>query len=442
MREMKDSGIEWFGAIPKNWHVSKLKYVNHFFNGDRGKNYPSGNDLVDEGIIFLTSNNLHNDILDTSYENSKYITDERYKILGGAKLQIDDIVFCLRGSVGNCSINKTETCGTVASSLMTIRPHNINPDFLNYMLHSDVANSQTRLFVNGSCAENLSADNVANYLFVEPPLLEQQQIATYLNSKCSNINAIIFDIQRQIEVLQEYKQSIITEAVTKGLDKNVALKDSGVEWIGKISSKANIIRLKHFSYMKGRIGWQGLKSTDFIDEGPYCITGTDFINGQVNWDTCYHVSEERYQMDPFIQVNIGDLLITKDGTIGKMAIISDLPNKACLNSHLLIIRPLNDKYTNKYLYYVMLSDIFNHYYSLVSNGSTMDSLSQEKMGNFSFPIFNIEIQHMITDYLDAKCADIDTILADKQKQLDTLTEYKKSMIYEYVTGKKEVPADA
>ena len=442
MREMKDSGVEWIGKIPQGWTVSKLKYSSQFFNGDRGKNYPSGNDLVDDGVIFLTSNNLHEDVLDTSYENSKYITEERYNILGGAKLRINDIVFCLRGSVGNCSINKTETQGTVASSLMTIRPQQSNADFVNYMLHSEVTYSQTRLFVNGSCAENLSADNVANYYFVEPPLAEQKQIATYLHSKCANIDTIISDIQLQIELLQEYKQSVITEAVTKGLDKNVAMKDCGVEWIGKISSKANIIRLKHFSYMKGRIGWQGLKSTDFIDEGPYCITGTDFINGQVNWDTCYHVSEERYQMDPYIQVKIGDLLVTKDGTIGKMAIISKLPNKACLNSHLLIVRPLNNKFTNKYLYYVMLSDIFSHYYSLVSNGSTMDSLSQEKMGNFSFPIYNIDIQHIITDYLDRKCAEIDAVLADKQKQLDTLTEYKKSLIYEYVTGKKEVPADA
>ena len=181
-----------------------------------------------------------------------------------------------------------------------------------------------------------------------------------------------------------------------------------------------------------------MNSEDFIEEGPYCVTGTDFVNGKINWETCYHVSDERYNMDSNIQLKIGDLLVTKDGTIGKLAVVDELPNKACLNSHLLIIRPLMNKFINKYLYYVMKSEIFYKYYNLVSSGSTMDSLSQEKTGNFIFPIYEIEKQKQIADYLDKKCKEIDELISDKQEQIKKMEQYKKSLIYEYVTGKKRV----
>lgn len=211
------------------------------------------------------------------------------------------------------------------------------------------------------------------------------------------------------------------------------MKDSGVPWIGKIAKGATVYTLKYNTYMKGRIGWQGLKSQDFIDEGPYCVTSTDFENGKVNWDTCYHVSLDRYNMDPFIQIKKGDLLISKDGTIGKLALIDDLPDKACLNSHLLIIRPLNQKYVIKYLYYVLQSSIFTTYYALVGNGSTMQSLSQEKLGQFKFPIWDITTQKHIVAFLDTKCSDIDAATADIQSEIDTLEKYKRSVITEAVT---------
>lgn len=212
--EMKDSGIRWIGSIPKDWNVSRLKYVAKFFNGDRGKNYPSGEDLTDDGIAFLTSNNIHGLILDCSHEKSKFITEERYNRLGGAKIQLNDIVFCLRGSVGNCAINKSLTKGTVASSLMTIRPIKASPDFINYLLQTDICEVQTIKAMNGSCAANLSAENVSNYYFVEPPVTEQKKIAVFLDSKCSEIDTIMASKQHQLEILASYKKSLIYEYVT------------------------------------------------------------------------------------------------------------------------------------------------------------------------------------------------------------------------------------
>lgn len=211
------------------------------------------------------------------------------------------------------------------------------------------------------------------------------------------------------------------------------MKQTGIQWIGEIPISWDIIRTKHFSYMKGRIGWQGLTSDEFIDEGPYLVTGTDFDNGHVCWERSYHVSEKRYEEAPEIQLRVGDLLVTKDGTIGKLAYIDALPGKASLNSHLLVMRPLQNKYINRFLFWMLSSSVFVEYYSLVSDGSTMDSLSQEKMGDFVFPTPPVWEQELIADYLDERCGHLDGIIVDLETQIEKLRAYRKAKITEIVT---------
>ena len=210
------------------------------------------------------------------------------------------------------------------------------------------------------------------------------------------------------------------------------MKDSGIQWIGLTPENWNLLRMKDCSYMKGRIGWQGLTADEFIEEGPYLITGTDFDNGRVCWDRSYHISEKRYDEDHAIQVREGDLLVTKDGTIGKLAYIDSMPGRASLNSHLLLIRPLRGKYINRFLYWVLGSSVFQGYYELVSSGSTMDSISQEKIGNFHFFAPSIIEQEAIADYLDKHCAKLDSIISDLELQIETLQKYRKSLILKTV----------
>ena len=213
--EMKDSGVEWIEKIPINWKISHVKFVADFYNGDRSKNYPSGGDIVDIGIYFLTANNIHDLEVDVSCENSKFITPEKYSRLGGAKIKVNDLIFCLRGSgVGNCAINKSLHCGTVASSLVAIRPKKIIPTYLNYIMNSPIATIQTKGLMNGSCAANLSVENVARYYFTEPPIVEQHKIADFLDQKCSEIDQTISEKKQQLETLAEYKKSLIYECVT------------------------------------------------------------------------------------------------------------------------------------------------------------------------------------------------------------------------------------
>lgn len=211
-REMKDSGVAWIGELPKEWGRTKIKMIASFFNGDRTSRYPQPSDFVDSGVAFLTSRNIDSDEVDLS--ETKYITEDKYKSLSGAKIQIDDIIFCLRGSVGKCAINRTLSCGTVASSLATIRPKDIYPKYLLYFLLSNIASTQTTIFMNGTCAANLSAENVGNYYITLPISTEQKEIADYLDAKCAEIDGLIAKKEQLVKELESYKKSLIYEVVT------------------------------------------------------------------------------------------------------------------------------------------------------------------------------------------------------------------------------------
>ena len=131
-------------------------------------------------------------------------------------------------------------------------------------------------------------------------------------------------------------------------------KDSGVEWIGQVPEGWAVKKIKHRCYVKGRVGWKGLKSSEFLLEGfSYLVTGTDFNDAKINWKECYHIDKERYEEDPYIQLQDDDLLITKDGTIGKLAIVESLDKPACLNSGIFVVRSLEEDFTTKYLYWVL-----------------------------------------------------------------------------------------
>lgn len=217
------------------------------------------------------------------------------------------------------------------------------------------------------------------------------------------------------------------------MKKYEAYKDSGIEWIGEIPKEWSILRMKHYFYMKGRIGWQGLKADEFIEDGPYLVTGTDFVNGKVCWERCYHISEERFNEAPEIHVQQGDLLITKDGTVGKLALIEEKPEKVSLNSHLLILRPVKGEIINHFVYWALQSVIFKDYVGLASSGSTMASLSQEKIGEFPLILPTLSEQQIIVSYLDYKIGQIDASISAINSQIDDLKAYRQSIISETVT---------
>ena len=211
------------------------------------------------------------------------------------------------------------------------------------------------------------------------------------------------------------------------------MKESGIDWIGQIPEEWDISKIKLTTQLNGRIGWQGLTSAEYKEEGPYLITGTDFYNGAINFETAVHIDEKRWSEASQIQVENGDLLITKDGTVGKVAIISGLDDKASLNSGVLRIQTV-DEIDRKFLYYVLLSDEFWMWFNYTNSGaSTILHLYQNVFDEFTFTFPSKNEQQKIADFLDKKTAQLDKVKALLEEQIQKLKDYRASLIYETVT---------
>jgi type I restriction enzyme S subunit len=212
-----------------------------------------------------------------------------------------------------------------------------------------------------------------------------------------------------------------------------AYKDTGISWMDQIPLHWEVEPIKYNSYVKGRIGWQNLRSDEFTNEGPYLITGMHFNDGGIDWDSCFHITEERYAMAPEIQVKEGDVLITKDGSIGKLAFISRLPDKASLNSHLLVLRPLHYRYDQRFLFHLLSSSIFQHYVLETQTGTTFFGITQESVEKFPLLLPPITEQRTIATFLDNQTSKIDLLIAKKQRLIELLQEKHTTLISQTVT---------
>lgn len=424
---MKDSGIEWIGVIPEDWETTRIGGLYSLRNTKVSD--------IDYPPLSVTMKGIMPQL-----ETAAKTNDHNNRKL----VKKDDFVINSRSDRrGSCGISTLD--GSVSLINIVLSPNEMmNPEYYNWVFTNPSFSDEFYKWGNG-IVDDLWTTNwnkMKNINVPHPDLETQKIIANYLNDKVSSIESLLIEINEEIENLENYKKSVITEAVTKGLDKNVEMKDSGIEWIGKIPKHWKVLRIKNAALLKARIGWQGLRSDEFMTEPnlPYLVTGTDFNNGLVDWDNCVRISEKRFEMDKNIQIKENDLLITKDGTIGKLAIAKNCPDKASLNSGVFVMRNQGPyKYVDKYMYYLLQSEQFYLWFELNDAGnSTIRHLYQRDFYNFSFTYPEIKEQNQIVDYLDKKTKLIDDSIAIKQKQLETLEEYKKSLIYEYVTGKKEV----
>lgn len=211
-------------------------------------------------------------------------------------------------------------------------------------------------------------------------------------------------------------------------------KDSEIEWLGSIPSHWSVRIFKQISYMKGRIGWQGLKYSEFSDDIrlPYLITGMNFKGGKIRWEEVYHISIDRYNEAPEIQLKVGDVLLTKDGTIGKLLLVDSLPGKASLNSHLLLLRAHKNAYLPSYLYYQLDSNNFSGHIEYNKYGTTFYGLTQEAMGRFKIILPPIQEQFQIAKYLDQKTTIIDTKISLLERKILNYKDLRICLINESV----------
>ena len=429
--ELKDSGIPWIGQIPKHWEIKRLKFI---LNERKENNKPVKTDFIlsltnEKGVIPYSEKGAQGNI------SKDDITGYKLAYPNDIILNSMNVVI---GSVGLSSY-----FGAISPVYYALySKENSNIKFYNYVFQTSVFQNSLKGLGNGilEIRMRIPMSNLNNVFLPLPPLNEQEKIAEFLDKKCEIIDKRLNNLERKIKSLKEYKKSLISECVTKGLNpKNMEFKDSGIPWIGQIPKHWKISKIKYECFLKGRIGWQGLTTAEYIEEGAYLVTGVDFLNGNIDWQNCVRVSEWRFNQAPEIQIKNNDLLITKDGTVGKIALTKDTPKQATLNSGVMLIRPKNKNYYEKFLFYILSSDQFWLWFSYINSGNTtIIHLYQNSFDNFSFTIPPLNEQKEIAEFLDKKCEKIDRLNENYTKQITALKEYKKSLIYECVTGKKEI----
>ena len=417
----KDSSIEWLGKIPAHWEVMPFKRHYYFSMGQT----ILSNELEENGHIPVVSATEGNQYFG-------YVSHPKFILNTG------DFVIPARGiSIGSV---KLITIPSVCTQTTIYAKKQISTNSLesNFVVFYQMGHRKNLFQYDRTAIPQITVDQVKNNPLLIPPLLEQKKISNFLNKRTAQIDSLVKKKEKQIELLKEKRLVLITQAVTKGLNSNVKMKDSGVKWLGRIPEHWKKDRIKYSTYVKGRIGWKGLRADEFIEEGPYLITGTDFQNGKVNWDTCYHITNERYLEDPYIQLKENDLLITKDGSIGKIAMVRNLPSRASLNSGVFITRPIKNNYCNSFMYWILNSQIFNFFINYMSRGSTINHLYQNVFEMFSFPLPSKKEQRSIIKFLDKETSRIDSLIEKIENSIKLLKEYRQVLITSAVTGKIDV----
>lgn len=420
----KDTQSCTIGKIPIQWQVLKLKY-NDIVEMGQSPNSDDYNN-VESGYPFLQGNADFGELFPKPFiwcETARKVA------------RCNDILFSVRAPIGAINIANREY--GIGRGLCAIRSKKSYFKYLYYLLQTLRIDLQS--IGTGSTYTAVSTEDVGNLTICLPTYFEQQLIANYLDKKTDQIDKLIEQKETLIELLQEEKTAIVNQAITKGLNKDVKLKDSGIEWLGEIPEHWKLKKIKYTSYVKARVGWKGLTSSDFeLNSDAYLITGTDFKGKEINWEFCYQVNNFWYENDPYIQLMENDLLITKDGTIGKIALVKNMPKKTTLNSGVFVVRPLKDFYLTEYLYWLLNSSIFDNFIKFIKTGSTINHLYQDVFENFQTPLPNIDEQLMIIDYLDTETNKVNNTISKIEREIELLHEYREALISEAVTGKIDV----
>lgn len=423
----KDSGVEWLGEVPGHWDCLKLKRLCDITDGTHYS--PS---TKSEGMPYITVSNVHDDFIDV--ENANKISQEDYDTLvrQGCQPQPGDVLLAKDGTVGRTAI-VTDNQYVVLSSLGILHPKAIDSKYLKYSLDSHCLQEQMSAAMAGSALRRITISKINDFVSAVPPIAEQQSIAAYLDFKTQQLDAIISENEAQVEDLQKYRQSIISEAVTRGLNSDVEMKESGVEWIGKVPGHWDVAKLSWVYQNIGSGTTPDTNNSAYYSEYGFNWLQTGDLNDGDIVETSKHVTELAIKERGLRIYPKGSLVIAMYGaTIGKIGLlqIDTTTNQACC------VLPPNDRMSNLYAKYVLQSakeELLRQ-----SAGGGQPNISQAIVKALSIPMPSMDEQQSIADYLDGKISQIDHLVNEIQAQLADLRSYKSSLITEAVTGKVDV----
>lgn len=418
MREMKDSGISWGGEIPKEWSVKKIKHISYVIGGNGFNVELQG--LESGDYPFCKASDISNagKYLDkaANYVTFDIARDQHYNIIPKGAILFPKIGEAMKKN--NRTICVLDCCAD--NNCQAIVPFERNCGMFLYYILTCV---NMGWFDNAGTIPCMNNRKFLNSKVPFPSLAEQQRIAEFLDRECGKIDGLKADIQAQIDTLEQYKRSIITEAVTHGLNPSAPMKDSGIPWVGKIPECWKVGRIGGLYELRN----QKVSDKDFM---PLSVTMKGVLP---QLETAAKTNDG----DNRKLVRVGDFAINSRSDRRGSCGISDYDGSVSLINTILKPRNrMNAKYYNWIFHTPMFADEFYKW----GHGIVDDlwTTNWSEMKRISIPLPPLDEQQEIADYLDNKCAEIEQIIVDKKSQIETLDNYKKSLIFEYVTGKKEV----
>lgn len=400
MTRMKESGIDWIGQIPEEWEVTRIKNIVSIERGASPRPIDKFISDDDTGVNWIR--------IGDTYKGNKYITSTKLKITNRGKqfsryIHPGTLILSNSMSFGEPYISSIYGC--IHDGWLSLAPYkNISKEYLYWLLLSDVCTSQFNLVSIGAVVENLSVDKVGNTLVSMPySLSEQQKIADFLDKKTAQLDKAKALLEEQIQKLKDYRASLIYETVTKGLDKNVPMKDSGVDWIGQIPQGWGVSRLKYLANKIGS-GKTPLGGSEIFEEtGILFIRSQNIYNGLILLeDKATYINRNIHQQMIGTCVKKNDILLNITGaSIGRVEKY-DLDIEANVNQHVCIIRC--DRFVlPDYLMYFIMSEFGQFMIKIHQISGNREGLSFDNIGNFKIIIPDLDYQYKISQYLNKKC---------------------------------------
>jgi len=422
---MKPSNAEWLGEIPEEWSVARIGDFYKLRNEKVSDEDYAPLSVTMKGIVPQLATAAKSD----DHNNRKLVKKGDFAINSRSDRR------------GSCGISPYDGSVSLINTILTPRGE-MNPDYYNWLFHTEQFADEFYKWGHGIVDDLWTTrwQEMKSIMIVSPPIDEQQAIANYLDDRCSKIDAIIAEAKASIEEYKELKQAVIYEAVTKGLDKNVSMKDSGIEWIGKIPKQWKIARLgRGLEFIQtGPFGSQ-LHSDEYIEDGIPVVNPANIKNLEIKIDNkCTLSTEKANELQQHIMTP-HEIVFGRRGEMGRCACVPDDGKTYFCGTGCIRMRCNNLLYSD-YLILFLSSETAKQYYELNSVGTTMSNLNSEIISATPTLYPPIDEQRNIVSHINEIVPKYDNLIIEKQSLIEDLEAYKKSLIYEVVTGKRKVVA--
>jgi type I restriction enzyme S subunit len=432
---MQDSGVEWIGAIPKGWKFKRLRYLTTSIKDGTHGSF----ERITDGIPLLSAKNVKNGEIVFSNNESSISEEDYEEINKNGNLQHGDLLLTIVGSIGRVAIYDSELKAAFQRSVAMLRmSHELNVRYSFYLIQSDYfqnqLNSNTKKNIQGGIYLNDLSKIYATY----PPIPEQQAIAQYLDERCGKLDSIITIKKQQIQTLDALRQSIIYQAVTKGLDDSVELVDSGVEWLGEIPKGWKVDKLKRISDIRYGLGQPPASK----DDGLPMIRATDVYRGTIVGDKLLTIDPDTLPLgrNPYLKED--EIIVVRSGAYTGDSAIIPAQYAGAIAGYDMVVTV--NRANPKFIAYCLLCDyVLERQLRLLMLRAAQPHLNSQELGGILLvlPKSNEE-QQKIVDYLDDETQRLAHLKANLTQQIGVLLDYKKSLIYECVTGKKKIILNA